>query len=155
MTAERMMNQEKLCNAINALTDDDAAYLLSLLSENRAFKPVSRSSERDYTMPTIPLWVVMAAGSAGVLCGVVLGFFLAGGFAHRTATIQERFQEESQGLPSLRQTTLPGPADASRGGSIPDSPDGTGGLKNQLVYGKPERAARWFALADRYQEVAP
>lgn len=29
------------------------------------------------------------------------------------------------------------------------------GLKNQLVYGKPERAARWFALADRYQEVAP
>lgn len=50
MTAERMMNQEKLCNAINALTDDDAAYLLSRLTENRAFKPVSRSSERDDTI---------------------------------------------------------------------------------------------------------
>jgi len=26
-------------------------------------------------------------------------------------------------------------------------------LKNQLVYGKAERAARWFAVAEKYQEV--
>lgn len=29
------------------------------------------------------------------------------------------------------------------------------GLKNLLIYGKPERAARWLALADRYEEVKP
>jgi hypothetical protein len=29
------------------------------------------------------------------------------------------------------------------------------GLRNQLFQGKRERAARWFALADKYREVNP
>ena len=29
------------------------------------------------------------------------------------------------------------------------------GLRNQLFLGKRERAARWFALADKHQEVRP